>query len=121
MHVLKRPKDQLTHDIGYCFLNVVDSIIVKSIILQPFKNYNYYKKRLTRALNTGLITQQVFNLYNNPERINKVIHDISTIELEKSTLLDLIESKQIALELNGEASDILTILNENNYQIIAKL
>lgn len=108
---------------SYLLANTDLNQIDENVIIPPLKNYGYYTKRLLRWLNTGFITQPVYNAaIANESGLNEYLTIDSNLSISKTDLVNLIEEKDIAeIDTSGDSLQILSSLNENGYQVIKNI
>lgn len=125
MYIQKIALVDLSLNLGESYIATDEEItqINEYLVIDPKKNYNYWGKRLLKALNTGVISQTVYNAIINNENETKQYYLLnSDIEIDKSTLLGFIERHNIQdIETEGTVEQVLNELNSNNYQIIKTL
>ena len=96
----------------------------EKVIIAPFKNYPYFNKRYLNALNSGVISQSVYNfiIANQVEeqQINLLYTD--SLQIDKNDILALIEKNKIqGIQTNTDTPSIIKQLKEQNLIIVKKL
>ena len=122
--IIKNSLDTLILPLGSSFLhpNTETSLIEEKLIITPKKEYGFWSRKLLKALNSGLITQLVYDAIKDNENEEKQYYTISlAVALSNSVLLSIIEPFRFEF-INTEetALNILKVLNENGYQLIKK-
>lgn len=125
MNLQLSSKDNLTLDLGYCFYttNVDTESVNKTIIINPKLNFGYWSKKLLSALNSGLISQVIYDAIKENENETKQYYTLEAgFSLDKNVLINLIQSLGLlGITTSGDSYSILVQLNELNYQLISKV
>ena len=122
--IIKNPISSLILPLGATFLspNLDSALIEEKLIIEQKKQYGFWSKKLLKALNTGLISQVVYDIIKDNENEARQYYTISLdVNISKGVLLSIIDPFKFEfIEADASAIDILTLLNENEYQIIKK-
>lgn len=108
---------------GYLTNNIGVTEINENLIINPERNFGYYNKRFSAALNSGQITQAVYDAIINNQGPAKVFYELSTnINLDKQVLIDLATANNIPnVETSGTAAQILEDILNEGFQVIKKI
>ena len=122
LNVEKKSLATLTLDLGGSFLapNLDTGFVEQKIIISPKLMYGYWSKKKIKALNSGAISQLIYDVITDNENEERQYYTISLdYSLNKAILLDLIAPLNLLfVETEGTAIQILQSLNDNEYQII---
>ena len=125
MNLQLSSKEDLCLDLGFCcFLPNIEGLSVdKTLIINKKLNFGYWSKKLLSALNTGLISQSVYDVIKANENENKQYYTLEQgFNLDKNVLIDLINKLGLLnIVTLGDSFSILVQLNELNYQLISKI
>ncbi len=120
--IIKNPISTLILPLGATFLspNLDSTLIEEKLIINPKKEYGFWAKRLSKALNTGLITQFVYDVIKDNENEERQFYTISlNLDLSKEYFLSIIEPFNFEFINKEETTiNILKLLNDNGYQVI---
>lgn len=110
--------------LGFCIMTTAEeNQINETLIIAKYKDFSYYNKRLKNALNSGKITQLVYNtiLENQSAEIQQI--DVNTdVNINLNELKELVLNAQLhTINLEGTAYDIINQLNQNNFVIVKKI
>ena len=87
------------------------------------QGFSYYNKRLKNSLNSGKISQLVYNtiLENQSAEIQQI--DVNTdVNINLNELKELVLNAQLyTINLEGTAYGIINQLNQNNFVIVKKI
>jgi len=122
--IKKQEINKLSLILGYSYLstNKEGTQINEYIIIEPKKNYSFWSKQLTTSLNTGIISQFVYNAIVNNENETRQVYLINkNISVAKSSLIDLITKYGINDIEQENSLQIVKALNLRDYQIIKKI
>jgi len=122
--IIKNPISTLILPLGATFLspNLDSTLIEEKLIIEQKKEYGFWAKKLLKALNTGLISQVVYDIIKDNESEARQYYTLSLdVDISKDVLLSIIAPFNFEfIDPAASAIDILTLLNENEYQIIKK-
>ena len=122
--IIKNPISTLILPLGATFLspNLDSTLIEEKLIIEQKKEYGFWAKKLLKALNTGLISQVVYDIIKDNESEARQYYTLSLdFDISKDVLLSIIAPFNFEfIDPAASAIDILTLLNENEYQIIKK-
>lgn len=104
--------------------NEEETEVQENIVIAPFKNYPYFNKRYLNALNSGVISQAVYNfiIVNQVEeqQVNLIYTD--SLQIDKNEVLTLITKNQIqGIQTDANTPSIIKQLKEQNFIIVKKL
>jgi len=104
--------------------NEEETEVQEKIIIAPFKNYPYFNKRYLNALNSGVISQSLYNfIISNQvaEQIKELTYTDSLV-VDKNEILYLIEKNNIqGIQTDADTPTIIKQLKEQNLIIVKKL
>jgi len=122
--IIKNPISTLILPLGATFLspNLDSTLIEEKLIIEQKKEYGFWSKKLLKALNTGSISQVVYDIIKDNESEARQYYTLSLdFDISKDVLLSIIAPFNFEfIDTAASAIDILTLLNENEYQIIKK-
>lgn len=98
--------------------------VQEKIVITPFKNYPYFNKRYLNALNSGVISQSLYNfiISNQVEEQAKELTYTDSLAVNKNDILALIEKNNIqGIQTNTDTPSIIKQLKEQNLIIVKKL
>lgn len=125
MYLQYSTKADLLLNLGSCFYtpNSDETAIEKTLIINPKPNFGYHAKNLLKALNSGVISQEVYNIITENENETRQYYALdSNFALDKTILINLINSfGLLGYDTTGDALSILLQLNANNYQLISNI
>jgi hypothetical protein len=106
----------LSHNLAVTEINI-------DIVIQAEKNFGYYNKRFTQALNTGVISQSIYDAITENQNEARQIYQLETnINLDKQILIDLLDGSGIPnVETGGTAAQIVEDILLEGYQIVKKI
>jgi len=109
--------------LGYSLIENSGDVVAQSIVIQPEKPYLYYNKRFLNALNSGAISQSLYDeIIDNQSEGRQVWEISSDIDVDKNTVLSLVENYGISnVEEDGTISEIIEDIINEGYQIIKKI
>lgn len=104
--------------------NEEETEVQENIVIAPFKNYPYFNKRYLNALNSGVISQAVYNfiIVNQVEeqQVNLIYTD--SLQIDKNEVLTLITKNQIqGIQTDANTPSIIKQLKEQDFIIVKKL
>jgi hypothetical protein len=106
----------LSHNVGITEINM-------DLVIQAEKNFAYYNKRFLNALNSGVISQAVYNAITENQNEGRQIYELETnISLDKQLLIDLLDGSGIPnVDTGGTAPQILEDILNEGYQVVKKI
>jgi len=109
--------------LGYSLIENSGDVVAQSIVIQPEKPYLYHNKRFLNALNSGSISQSLYDeIIDNQSEGRQVWEISSDIDVDKNTVLSLVENYGISnVEEDGTISEIIEDIINEGYQIIKKI
>ena len=109
--------------LGYSFVGFDGALITESIAIKIEKQFPYYNKRFLKALNSGQISQTLYDaIIDNQNEARQVYELNSDIDLDKGTILTLVEDYGIDNVNNeGTIAEIVEDIINEGYQIIKKI
>ena len=110
-------------ELGYSLLgnNVGVTQVTQSIIIQQEKNFLYYNKIFQTALDTGVITQSLYDdIINNQDSTRQVFEIESNLIIDKQLLIDLVDKHYIqnVNTATGTAAEIVEDINIEGFMIV---
>jgi len=104
--------------------NEEETEVQEKVIIAPFKNYPYFNKRYLNALNSGVISQSLYDfiIANQVEEQAKELIYTDSLAVNKNDILALIEKNNIqGIQTNTDTPSIIKQLKEQNLIIVKKL
>jgi len=97
--------------------------INETLIIAKYKDFSYYNKRLNKALNSGKISQLVYNtILENQGGEGQQIAVYTDVNINLNELKELVLNAQLhTINLEGTAYNIINQLNQNNFVIVKKI
>lgn len=119
----KGNSDTVTPAIGYSLLGHALTKVTQSIVILPEKNFGYYNKRFQSYLDSGVISLTVYNaIINNQNEARQVYELSSDIDIDKDTLVSLVEKYGISnVVIEGTTAEIVEDIINEGYQVIKKI
>jgi len=115
----------VTPPLSYSLLgfNVGVTQVTQSIVIDAEKPFLYYNKRFLSALNSGLISQAIYdNIINNQNEARQLFEIESNLDINKQLLIDLVDKFLIPnVNSGGTAAEIVEDIINEGYQIIKKI
>ena len=113
-------------DLGFALLdfNVAVTEINEDIIIQPEHLFPYYNKLFTAALNSGVISQAVYDAIINNQNESRQVFELNTnVDVQKQDLVDLVDRYRIPNvdTGGGTAAQIVEDIILEGYQIVKKI
>jgi len=112
-------------ELGYSLLNVNVGVtqIIQNIIIQIEKPFGYYNKRFLKALNSGVISQSIYDdITNNQNETRQVFEIEPNLLLDIQLLIDLVNEHSINnVNIGGTAPEIVKDIIAEGLQIIKKI
>lgn len=125
LYLQKGTSEKVTPPLGFCFLTVGErgGNVNENIIIPKEQNNKAYKKSLLNRLNSGLISQRVYNAIKTEQGENKAVYLLNTgIDINKENLINLVKNHSIKnVDTEGTAASIINGILAAGYQIIKKL
>jgi len=84
LYFLKGTDDLIDTDLGYCLLNhnIGVTQVTASIVIQPEKPFLYAQKRLTAALDSGVISQTIYDdIVNNQDETRQLFEIDGNVDI----------------------------------------
>lgn len=112
--------------LGYGVLsyNEEETEVQENLIIAPFKNFPYFNKRYEKALNTGLISQLLYNTIINNQIEGQQVELFYSLnaQIDKDQLIAIINQNRIE-GINTELNTVSIVkqLREQNFIIVKKL
>ena len=103
--------------------NVGVTQVTQSIVIDAEKPFLYYNKRFLAALNSGLISQSIYDdIIDNQNEARQLFEIESNLDINKQLLLDLVDKFLIPnVESGGTVAEIVEDIINEGYQIIKKI
>ena len=96
--------------IGFSLLNhnVAVTQVTQDLIIQAEKQFLYYNSRFLNALNSGVISQFIYDtIIDNQNEARQVYEIDSNLAIDKQLLIDLVEKNNIPnIETGGTSAQI---------------
>ncbi len=125
LYLQKGTSEKVTPPLGFCLLTVDKEItaVNESIIIPKEQNNKAYNKGLLKRLNSGLISQKVYDTIKTEQGENRAIYLLNTsIDINKESLINLVKNHSVQnVDTRGTAASIIKGINTAGYQIIKKL
>ena len=125
LYLQKGTSEKVTPPLGFCLLTVNKDItaVNESIIIPKEQNNKAYNKGLLNRLNSGLISQNVYNAIKTNQGENRAVYLLNTsIDINKESLINLVKNHSIQnVNIEGTAASIVQGITAAGYQIIKKL
>ena len=94
-------------------------VTYKNVVIQPKINCLEWSRILSKALNSGRIDQTYYDTIKDNEGEARIVHQISTITISKTELIDLIDNLGLqSISTEGDSAAIIEELNTAGYQVI---
>lgn len=109
--------------LGFGLLGFGGGNVSISLVIQAEKPFLYYNKRLLNALNSGSISQAVYQaIINEQNEARQVYLFDANIDIDKQTLIDLARNYNVPnIDEGGTAAEIVEDIILENYQIVKKV
>lgn len=122
MYIQKGNINDIKTPLGVCFLglNEEETQILKFLKVDFKKDCKYFHKVKTKALNEGLINQNVYDLIKQNEGEKIIIIELGPATIQKDELIKLIGNK-IDVSLKSDINQIIKDIINKGYQIIKKI
>ena len=112
-------------ELGYSLLgfNVAVTLVTQSIVIQPEKPFLYYNTRLLSALDSGTISQSIYDtIITNQDETRQVVEINGDLEINSQLLVDLVNKNNIPdIETGGTAAQIVESIITAGYVIVNKI
>lgn len=111
--------------LGYSLLsfNFAVTQITQQLVIQPYRDFLYYNKRFLAALNSGVISQTIYDdIINNQDNLRQLYEINNNLILDKQLLIDLVNDHAVqnVNTATGTAAEITEDIILEGYQIIKK-
>ena len=122
MYIQKGNINDIKTPLGVCFLglNQEETQILKFLKVDFKKDCKYFHNVKTKALNEGLINQNVYDLIKQNEGEKIIIIELGPATIQKDELIKLIGNK-IEVSLKSDINQIIKDIINKGYQIIKKI
>lgn len=125
LYLQKGTSEKVSPPLGFCLLTVdkTATAVSESIIIPKEQNNKAYNKGLLKRLNSGLISQKVYDTIKTEQSENRAIYLLNTsIDINKESLINLVKNHSVQnVDTRGTAASIIKGINTAGYQIIKKL
>ncbi len=125
LYLQKGTSEKVTPPLGFCLLTVDKEItaVNESIIIPKEQNNKAYNKGLLKRLNSGLISQALYDTIKTEQGENRAVYLLNTgIDINKESLVNLVKNHSVQnIDIKGTAASIIRGINTAGYQIIKKL
>jgi len=124
MYIIKGRIENIKHDLGFCVIDVDQetSQLDASIIVLPEKPFLYWNKRYEKALNSGVISQYIYDTIITQQNENKqVIKVFFDVEINQDELISLIKFHNLDVNIEQDIFNIVLEMKNKNYNIIKSI
>lgn len=125
LYLQKGTSEKITPPLGFCLLtvNTATTAVNETIIIPKEQNNKAYNKSLLNRLNSGLISQLVYNTIKTNQGETRAVYLLNTgININKEMLVNLVNNHSIQnVDIDGPAPTIVKGIRAAGYQIIKKL
>ncbi len=125
LYLQKGDNTNVDPNLGFALLSVNGAVteINEDIVIQPEQPFLYYNLRFDAALNSGVITQAVYEAIIGNQNEARQLFEINTnVSVEKQELLDLVDRHTIQnVNAGGTAAEIVEDIINEGYQIVKKI
>ena len=125
LYLQKGTSEKVTPPLGYCLLVASKDItaVNENIIIPKKQNNKAYEKGLLKRLNTGLISQTLYDAIKTNQSENRAVYLLNTgININKQNLINLVINHSVQnINIEGTAPQIVNEIIGAGYQIIKKL
>lgn len=111
-------------ELGYSILsyNVGETLVTQSIVIQPKKQFLFWQKKLDAALDSGRISQSIYDIITTEQDESRQVYEISSdLAIEKQFLIDLADRHTITITPSDNAAKITKTIINAGYQIVKKI
>ena len=121
MYIQKGNKSDILPPLGFGFLDVSQdgAEIIQLLKVDFKKDCKYYSNLQLNALNSGLISQTIYNGIKENEGEKTAIIQVGTATIEKSKLTAIIP-ENLQINLDQKTKEIIQGVLDAGYQIITK-
>lgn len=119
MYLILESQANVITSLGEYLVTSVLGVTYKNIVIQPKINCLQWGRILSKSLTSGRIDQTYYDAIVNNEGEARIIHQIGTITIQKTELIELIDNlglKNVSTE--GDSATIIAALNTAGYQVI---
>ena len=122
MYIQKGNKSDILPPLGFGFLDLSDdgAEIIQLLKVDFKKDCKYYSNLQLNALNSGLISQTIYNGIKQNEGEKTAIIEVGTATIEKSKLTAIIPAI-LQIDLEQKTKQIIQGVINAGYQIITKI
>ena len=122
MYIQKGNKSDILPPLGFGFLDLSDdgAEIIQLLKVDFKKDCKYYSNLQLNALNSGLISQTIYNGIKQNEGEKTAIIQVGTTTIEKSKLTAIIPAI-LQIDLEQKTKEIIQGVINAGYQIITKI
>jgi len=117
--------DTVDAELGYSLLgvNVGVTQVTQSIVIQPERPFLYYNARLSNALDSGVISQEVYDLIISEQDESRNVAEINdNLDIDKQLLVDLVVNNNIEnVETGGTSAQIVEDVINEGYVFVNKI
>ncbi len=125
LYLQKGTSEKVTPPLGFCLLTVDKEItaVNESIIIPKEQNNKAHNKGLLKRLNSGLISQTLYDTIKTEQGENRAVYLLNTsVDINKESLINLVKNHSVQnVDIKGTAASIIKGINTAGYQIIKKL
>lgn len=124
MYIIKGRIKNIKHDLGFCVVEVDQetSQLDASIIVLPEKPFLYWNKRYEKALNSGVISQYIYDTIITQQNENKqAIKVFFDIQINQDELISLIKFHNLDVNIEQDLYNIVLEMKNKDYHIIKSI
>lgn len=124
MYIIKGRIQNIKHDLGFCVVEVdpETSQLDASIIVLPEKPFLYWNKRYEKALNSGVISQYIYDTIITQQNENKqAIRVFFNIQINQDELISLIKFHNLDVNIEQDLYNIVLEMKNKDYHIIKSI
>lgn len=125
LYLQKGTTEKITPPLGFCFLATGRdaSAVNETIVISKQQNNKAYNKGLLKRLNSGSISQRVYNAIKTNQGENRAVYLLNTgIGIDRQSLVTIVQNHSLQnIDIEGTAAEIIQGVTAAGYQIIKKL
>lgn len=124
MYIIKGRIQNIKHDLGFCVVDVdlETSQLDASIIVLAEKPFLYWNKRYEKALNSGVISQYIYDTIITQQNENKqAIKVFFDIQINQDELISLIKFHNLDVNIEQDLYNIVLEMKNKDYHIIKSI
>lgn len=124
MYIIKGRIQNIKHDLGFCVIEVDQetSQLDASIIVLAEKPFLYWNKRYEKALNSGVISQYIYDTIITQQNENKqAIRVFFNIQINQDELISLIKFHNLDVNIEQDLYNTVLEMKDKDYHIIKSI